>query len=97
MSNTEKDERLHIRLRSKDKRKIKSLAKLCHLSVSEYVVKRALGFIPVYISHDALYTIDDTLTKILNSKVITPKIEDAALRVNLFFPARFIVDIAAQN
>ena len=39
----EKFARLEIRVKPKDKEKIKRLAEKCNLSVSEYVVQRALG------------------------------------------------------
>ena len=81
MSKTsEKDARLHLRLRSKDKEKILRLAKKCNLSVSEYIIQRALGFVPVVVQPDALYVFNEKLTELLN-KDISPKTESVALEL----------------
>lgn len=42
----EKTAQILIRTKPKDKDKIKRLAEKCNLSVSEYVVQRALGYEP---------------------------------------------------
>ena len=43
----EKLARIEIRVKSKDKDKIKRLAEKCNLSISEYLVQRALGYEPI--------------------------------------------------
>lgn len=80
MSKKEKDARLHIRLKSSDKERIKRLAKKCNLSVGEYVIQRALGFVPVVVQPEALYILNDKLTELLNRN-ISPELESAALEL----------------
>ncbi len=43
----EKLARIEIRVKSEDKDKIKRLAEKCNLSISEYLVQRALGYEPI--------------------------------------------------
>ncbi len=80
MSKKEKDARLHLRLRSKDKEKILRLANKCNLSISEYVIQRALGFVPVVVQPDVLYDLNDNLTELLNRE-LTPEVESVALEL----------------
>ncbi len=80
MSTKEKDARLHLRLRSKDKEKIKRLANKCNLSVSEYIIQRALGFVPVVVQPDVLYDLNENLTELLN-RDISPDTEAVALEL----------------
>ena len=49
----EKFARIDIRVKPKDKEKIKRIAKKCNLPVSEYVVQRALGYEPRTVLPDA--------------------------------------------
>ena len=42
----EKYARIEVRVKPKDKEKIKQIADKCGLSVSEYVMQRALGYAP---------------------------------------------------
>lgn len=51
----EKTLRIDLRVRPQDKQKIQRLAKRCGLSVSEYVLKRALGYEPRAAPPDALF------------------------------------------
>ena len=51
----EKSERLELRLLAKQKQQIKNLANKCGLSVSEYVLQRALNFEPKTIMPDVFY------------------------------------------
>lgn len=53
--NKEKIERLEMRLSKSNKDKIKKLAEKCNLSVSEYVLQRALGYEPRAVPSDALF------------------------------------------
>ena len=80
MSTKGKDARLHIRLSTSDKEKILRLANKCNLSTSEYVVQRALGFVPVVVQPDALYNLNDNLTELLNRE-LTPEVESVALEL----------------
>ena len=45
----EKSERLELRLSAKQKQQIKNLENKCGLSVSEYVLQRALNFLDITI------------------------------------------------
>lgn len=48
----EKFARIDIRVNQKDKDKIKQLAEKCNLSISEYLVQRALGYEPRTVQPD---------------------------------------------
>ena len=49
----EKLARIEIRVKSKDKDKIKRLAENVNLSISEYMVQRALGYEPITVLPNA--------------------------------------------
>ena len=51
----EKTLRIDLRVRPQDKQKIQRLAKRCGLSVSEYVLKRALGYEPRSVPPDVFF------------------------------------------
>ena len=51
----EKFARIDIRIKPKDKEKIKRIAEKCNLSVSEYVVQRALGYAPRTVRPDVFF------------------------------------------
>ena len=51
----EKFARIEIRVNQKDKDKIKQLAEKCNLSVSEYLVQRALGYEPKTVLPDVFF------------------------------------------
>ena len=53
----EKPLRIDLRVRPQDKQKIQRLAKRCGLSVSEYVLKRALGYEPRTVPPNALFVL----------------------------------------
>ena len=50
-----KDIRIAVRVTAKEKDKIKSKARKCGLSTTEYVKQRALGYVPRDIPPDALF------------------------------------------
>ncbi len=77
---SKKDARLHLRLKLSDKEKILRLANKCNLSVSEYIIQRALGFVPVVVQPDVLYDLNDNLTELLNRE-LTPEVESVALEL----------------
>ena len=51
----EKTSQILIRVKPNDKDRIKSLAKKCGLSTTEYVTQRALGYEPRVVPPDALF------------------------------------------
>ncbi len=64
----EKLERIEIRARPQEKQRIQSIARRCGLSVSEYMVKRALGQEPRAVLPDAFYDFYRELCKLSNSE-----------------------------
>ena len=76
----EKYARIEIRLKPKEKEKIKSIAAKCNLSVSEYMVKRALGYEPKTLPPDAFYIFNEKLSELLNRE-LSPELEVAALKL----------------
>lgn len=75
----EKYARIDIRVKPKDKEKIKRLAARCNLPLSEYVVQRALGYEPRSVLPDAFYYFYSKLCDICNSEQFTPETEGALL------------------
>lgn len=75
----EKTVQILIRTKPKDKDKIKRLAAKCNLSVSEYVVQRALGYEPRMIPPDTFYDLYAKLCDVCNAKGISPEIETKLL------------------
>ena len=71
----EKLARIEIRVKPKDKEKIKKLAEKCNLSVSEYVVQRSLGYAPRTVQPETenklLMLIDE-----IHSEFLLPRKED---------------------
>ena len=51
----EKFARIDIRVNQNDKDKIKQLAEKCNLSISEYLVQRALGYEPRTVLPDVFF------------------------------------------
>ena len=51
----EKFARIDIRVNQKDKDKIKRFAEKCNLSISEYLVQRALGYEPRTVLPDVFF------------------------------------------
>ena len=74
----EKYARIDIRAKPKDKEKIQKLAGKCNLSVSEYMVKRALGYEPRAVPPDAFFEFYDRLCQLTNRE-LSPEIESELL------------------
>ena len=76
MNNTPKGktQRLEIRITPENKKKIERYASKCGLSTSEYVTKRALGFIPRTVLPNAFFTFYAKLCEICNYEM-TPETE----------------------
>ncbi len=77
----EKSARIELRVRQKDKERIVKTATQCGLSVSEYVLQRALGYTPKPANPDAFYLFYGKLCDLLNQD-LSPAVEASAL--NLF-------------
>ena len=75
----EKFARIDIRVKPKDKEKIKRIAEKCNLSVSEYVVQRALGYAPQTVQPDVFFDFYNKLCELCNSSEITPETENKLL------------------
>ena len=75
----EKFARIDIRIKPKDKEKIKRIAEKCNLSVSEYVVQRALGYAPQTVQPDVFFDFYNKLCELCNSSEITPETENKLL------------------
>lgn len=75
----EKFARIEVRVKSKDKEKIKRIAEKCNLSVSEYVVQRALGYAPKMVQSDAFFDLYNKLCELCNAAEFTPAIENKLL------------------
>ena len=75
----EKFARIDIRIEPKDKEKIKRIAEKCNLSVSEYVVQRALGYAPRTVRPDVFFDFYNKLCELCNSSEITPETENKLL------------------
>ena len=71
----EKLARIEIRVKPKEKDKIKRIAAKCNLSVSEYVVQRALGYEPRTVLPDVFFDFYNKLCELCNSSEITPETE----------------------
>lgn len=81
--NTNKKEklaRIEIRVKPKEKEAIRHIAKTCGLPMSEYVVKRALGYAPTAVQPDAFFDFYDKLCELLNRE-LSPETEAAALKL----------------
>lgn len=75
----EKLARIEIRVKPKEKDKIMRLADKCNLSVSEYVVQRALGYAPKAVQPDVFFDFYNKLCELCNSSEITPETESKLL------------------
>ncbi len=76
----EKFARLEIRVIPKEKETIRQIAKACGLSVSEYVVKRALGYAPKAVQPDVFFDFYGKLCELMNRE-LTPTTEAAMLKL----------------
>lgn len=74
----EKLSRMEIRVKPKEKETIRRIASQCNLSVSEYVVKRALGYAPKAVQSNAFFDFYGKLCELLNRE-LTPETEAAAM------------------
>lgn len=77
----EKYARIDVRINPKDKEKIKRIAEKCNLSVSEYVVQRALGYKPRTVLPDVFFNFYNKLCQLCNSEKITPETESKLLEL----------------
>ena len=75
----EKFARIDIRVNQKDKDKIKQLAEKCNLSISEYLVQRALGYEPRTVQPDVFFDFYNKLCELCNTTEITPETESKLL------------------
>lgn len=75
----EKLARIEIRVKPKEKDKIMRLADKCNLSVSEYVVQRALGYAPKAVQPDVFFDFYNKICELCNSSEITPETESKLL------------------
>ena len=71
----EKNVQILIRTKPKDKDKIKKLADKCNLSVSEYMVQRALGYKPRMVLPDVFFDLYGKLCELCNTAEITTETE----------------------
>ncbi len=76
----EKYARIEVRVKPKDKEKIKRIAAKCGLSVSEYVMQRALGYAPKEVQPDVFFDFYNKLCELLNCD-LSPGTEGAALKL----------------
>lgn len=75
----EKLARIEIRVKPKEKGKIKQLAEKCNLSISEYLVQRALGYEPITALPDVFFDFDNKLCQLDNTVGFTPETENKLL------------------
>lgn len=75
----EKLARIEIRVKPKEKDKIKQLAEKCNLSVSEYMVQRALGYEPITVLPDVFFDFYNKLCELCNTAEFTPETENKLL------------------
>ena len=75
----EKLARIEIRVKPKEKEKIKQLAEKCNLPLSEYVVQRALGYAPRTVQPDVFFHVYTKLCELCNTTEITPETENKLL------------------
>lgn len=75
----EKLARIEIRIKPKEKDKIKRLAEKCNLPLSEYMVQRALGYELRTVLPDAFFDFYNQLCALCNSSDITSETESKLL------------------
>lgn len=75
----EKFTRIEIRVKPKEKDKIKHIAEKCNLSISEYLVQRALGYEPKTVPPDVFFDYYNKLCELCNSDNLTPETESKLL------------------
>lgn len=90
----EKLARIEIRVKPKDKEKIKRIAEKCNLSLSEYIVQRALGYEPITVLPDVFFDFYNKLCELCNTAGFTPETENKLLALideihsELLFPQK---------
>ena len=75
----EKYARIEIRVKPKDKEKIKRIAYECGLSISEYMVQRALGYEPITVLPDVFFDFYNKLCELCNTAGFPPETENKML------------------
>ena len=75
----EKLARIDIRVNQKDKDKIKRFTEKCNLSISEYMVQRALGYEPITVLPDVFFDFYNKLCQLCNTAGFTPETESKLL------------------
>ena len=75
----EKTVQILIRAKPKDKEKIKSIATKCNLSVSEYMLQRALGYEPKTLLPDVFYDLYSKLCDVCNTDAFPSSESENAL------------------
>ena len=75
----EKLARIEIRVKPKEKEKIKRIAEKCNLPLSEYVVQRALGYAPRTVQPDVFFDFYNKLCELCNTVGFTPETENKLL------------------
>lgn len=75
----EKFARIDIRVKPKEKDKIKQLAKKCNLSISEYMAQRALGYEPITVLPDVFFDFYNKLCELCNTVGFTSETENKLL------------------
>ena len=75
----EKFARIDIRVKPKEKDKIKRLAEKCNLSISEYMAQRALGYEPITVLPDVFFDFYNKLCELCNTAGFTPETENKLL------------------
>ena len=69
----EKLARIEIRVKPKEKDKIKQLAEKCNLSISEYMAQRALGYEPITFLPDVFFDFYNKLCQLDNTADLRPE------------------------
>ena len=85
-----KDVRIAVRLTAREKEKIKSKARKCGLSTTEYVKQRALGYEPKSIPPDALFVCLERLGE-LADKASSPELGKEICTVLKQITAEFLL------
>ena len=77
----EKDKRIELRVTHADKAKIERLAKICGLSLSEYLRQRALGYAPRAVQPDVFFGFHQTLCRLCDEVAdkVSPETEQRLL------------------
>ena len=85
-----KDIRIAVRVTAKEKEKIKSKARKCGLSTTEYVKQRALGYEPKAVPPDTLFVCLENLGE-LAEKASSPELDEEIYAVLRQMTAEFLL------